>query len=59
MSYSFGMKCSLAKYESGDFHFTLTSDVKDGESVEQAFERVKKHVEDESEKKFDELQKHR
>ena len=55
VSYSFGMKVSLAKYESADFHISLSSDVGDGESVEEAFERCKKQVEDESEKKFDEL----
>lgn len=45
VSYSFGMKLSLpAKYESADFHISLTSDVGDGETLNQAFERVRNQV---------------
>lgn len=45
VSYSFGMKLSLpTKYESADFHISLTSDVADGETNEQALNRVKAEV---------------
>lgn len=45
VSFSFGMKLSLpAKYESADFHVSLTSDVNEGETVEQALDRVKREV---------------
>lgn len=45
VSYSFGMKLSLpAKYESADFHISLTSDVNHDETPTQAFNRVKKEV---------------
>lgn len=45
VSYSFGMKLSLpAKYESADFHVSLTSDLNPGESAQQAFDRIKEEV---------------
>ncbi len=45
ISYSFGMKLSLlAKYESADFHVSMTSDVDDSETVEQAMNRLKHFV---------------
>jgi hypothetical protein len=55
VNYSYGMKVSLGNYESADFHMSLSSDVRDSETPEQALERVKEFVENESEKKFDEL----
>lgn len=55
VNFSFGMKVNLGNYESADFHMSLSSDVRDDESPEQALERVKEFVENESEKKFDEL----
>jgi len=46
ISVSFGMKLSLpTKYESADFHVSLASDVKPGETSTSAFNRVKKEVE--------------
>lgn len=45
VSYSFGMKLSLpAKYESADFHVSLSSDVSPDETLDQAFNRVKAEV---------------
>lgn len=45
ISFSFGMKLSLpTKYESADFHVSLTSDVNEGETNEQALNRVKAEV---------------
>lgn len=39
------MKLSLpAKYESADFHISLTSDVYPGETLDQAFERIRNQV---------------
>src|ERR1700761_5892004 len=58
VSYSFGMKLSLPeKYESVDFHINLSSDVKDGESTESAFLRVKAIVHDQAADKFSELRR--
>lgn len=46
VSFSFGMKLQTeVKYESADFHVSLTSDVKSNETPEQAFNRVKAEVE--------------
>ena len=55
VNYSYGMKVNLGNYESADFHMSLSSDVRAGETPEDAMERVKFFVENESEKKFDEL----
>lgn len=55
VSYSFGMKINIAKFETADFHISIESDVKAGETVETAIDRVRTQVEKESEKKFDEL----
>ena len=55
VNYSYGMKVNLGNYESADFHMSLSSDVRVGETPEDAMERVKFFVENESEKKFDEL----
>lgn len=47
VSYSFGMKLSLpTRYESADFHVSLTSDVQPGETPAQAFNRVKAEVQE-------------
>lgn len=55
VSFSFGAKVSIAQYESADFHMTYSSDVKANETPAQAFKRVSKFVEEESEKKLDEV----
>jgi hypothetical protein len=45
ISYSFGMKLSLpAKYESADFHISMTSDVNEGEGESRAMNRIKNFV---------------
>lgn len=46
VSFSFGMKLSMpTKYESADFHVSLSSDVNPFETSVQAFTRVKREVE--------------
>lgn len=45
VTYSFSMKVGLPNYSSADFHIGLSSDVKEGETAEKAFARVKKWVE--------------
>ena len=55
VSYSFGMKVSIAKFESADFHLTFSSDVKQGETPAKALARVQEFVEKEAERKLDEL----
>ncbi len=45
VSYSFGMKLSLpAKYESADFHISLSRDVEESEGLDKTLDRVKKQV---------------
>ncbi len=45
ISYSFGMKLSLAaKYESADFHVSLSSDIEPNETIETTLDRVKARV---------------
>lgn len=56
VSFSFGMKLSLpTKYESADFHLSLTSDVEQTESFEGALERVKKEVHNAASKIYDQI----
>ena len=45
VSYSFGMKINVGNYESKDFHVSLTSDIRDGETTEKALDRVRHEVE--------------
>ena len=55
ISYTFGMKLNMGNYESADFHISLSSDLKAGETHEKALKRVQTFVEDEAERKLDEL----
>jgi hypothetical protein len=55
VTYSFGTKLNLGNYESADFHISFSSDVKDGETCESAFNRVKAFVDSESRKAFKEI----
>ena len=56
VSYSFGMKLSgPGKYESTSFSLTLTSDVKEEETAEEALKRVTSFVEDQADVKLTEL----
>lgn len=55
VNYSYGMKINMGNYESADFHISLTTDVKEGETLKQAYERAVKFVEREAEVKFNEL----
>lgn len=55
ISYSWGMKLNLGNYQSADFHMSLSSDVKAGETPEKAMKRARDFIEKESEKKLDEL----
>lgn len=56
VNYSFGMKIGLGDYSSADFHLSLSSDVRSGETVEEAFERVKTFVEERVEKEYEEIE---
>ena len=55
VNYSYGMKVNMGNYESADFHVSLSTDVKEGETPKQALARAIKFVEAEAEVKFDEL----
>lgn len=55
INYSFGMKVNMGNYESTDFHISFTTDVKEDETKEQAYQRAVKFVEKEAERKFHEL----
>lgn len=55
VNYSLGMKMNTGNFSSINFNVSLSSDVKDGETVVQAYQRVKRFVEKESEKKFHEI----
>lgn len=57
VTYSFSMKIGLPDYSSADFHIGLSSDVKEGESSDKAFARVKKWVESKLEGEVDEIEK--
>jgi len=60
VNYSFGMKLPWTEqFSSVDFHISYSSDVKEGESPEEAFERVKGFVEEETEKEYGEQVKAR
>ena len=56
VSFSFGMKLSLpTKYESADFHISLTSDVGLGENLDQALARIKAKIADEAYKLYNQI----
>lgn len=55
ISYSFGMKVNLGNYESADFHISMSSTVKNGETPEEAMARLQKFVEDEADKKREQI----
>ncbi len=56
VSFSFGMKLSLpTKYESADFHISLTSDVLPSETIDQALARIKSAVADQSYKLYNQI----
>lgn len=57
INYSFGMKVNLGNYESADFHISLSSDLKEGETEDEAYERVRKFVQDKAEEEFDNLRR--
>lgn len=50
VSYTFGMKLNTRQYENATFTVSLRSDVKDGETLDQAFKRVKDWVEERAER---------
>lgn len=55
ISYSFGRKISTAQYESADVHISLSTDLREGETVEKAIQRAAKIVETEVLDKCDEI----
>lgn len=56
VSYTYGMKIGLPNYSSVDFHVSMSSDVKDGETPEKAHIRVKKFVDAQIEKEMEDAQ---
>ncbi len=56
VSFSFGMKLSLpTKYESADFHISLTSDVLPSETIDQALARIRARIADEAYKLYNQI----
>ena len=55
VSYSFGMKLSTKQYENATFHVSLTSDIEEGESYDDAFKRAKEWVETKAHKQLVEI----
>lgn len=55
VSYSFGMKMSLGNYSTADFHLSMSSDVGDDETVDEAMDRIKSIIEDRVEKEYEEI----
>jgi len=56
VTYSFSMKVGLPNYSSADFHIGLSSDVRDDETPDKAFKRVKEWVESKLEGEMDEIE---
>jgi hypothetical protein len=52
VSYSFGLKLSK-NYQTLDFHISHESDVRDEETPEQAYDRVRKSVEEKVDVEYD------
>jgi len=55
VSYSFNVKIGLPKFSSVGFDVGMESDVREGETTEKAFRRVKRFVEDLAGKETDEI----
>jgi hypothetical protein len=55
LSYSFGMKINLGNYESADFHISYSTDVREGEGQHEALARAIKFVEEEADKKYEQV----
>lgn len=55
VSYSFGRKISTAKFETADVHISYSSDVKEGETPDEALERLAEFVEKKVMDKCDEI----
>lgn len=56
ISFSYGMKIGLPNYSSVDFHISMSSDVKAGETPEKALVRIKKFVDEKIEKEMEDAQ---
>ena len=55
VNYSMGMKLNIGNYQSVDVHASMSSDVKDGESWNQAYLRCMTFIEEKLEKKREEI----
>jgi hypothetical protein len=55
VSYSFGRKINTAKYETADIHISFSTDVRKGETTEDALERAVEFVEQKVLDKCDEI----
>jgi hypothetical protein len=55
VTYHFSMKVGLPNYGSAGFDVGLSSDIRDGETTEQAFKRVKRIVDVQAEGEMNEI----
>jgi len=55
VSYSMGIKVNLGNYQSADVHISYSTDVKKGETPQQALNRSQKFVEDNVEEQHEKL----
>jgi len=55
VNYTFGMKINIGNYQSVDLHSSFSSDIKDGETPEEAYQRVVEFVESSISPKIDEV----
>jgi len=56
INYTFGFKKNIGNYQTAMVNVSYSSDVKDGENVDKAHERVVKFVEEKVEKKWNSLE---
>jgi len=55
VNYTFGLKINLGNYESATVQASFSSDVKEGETIEEAYKRVQEIVENEVDEKRTQL----
>jgi len=53
VSYSFGLKLNIGNYQSLDFHLSYSTDRREDETAEEAYERCRMFVETKSEEEYD------
>ena len=55
VTYGLSMKINMGNYENADVHASMSTDLKDGETVEDAYKRAVAYVEAQVEKKYSEV----